>query len=669
MPRLAAEHLWADVARVRLKLTNDDCTQLGFSGGEQSFFGSGRLIAPDLVLTAKHVLETRDGMALPDAGWEVRLLGDQVNGCWSNDPIRAQVAWRGKGKLDLALLRLKGDGERCPSRQIQLRFGRYDSVMDFDNVWVAGFPWAAREEKTIAREYSTPARLRKADQGGLYRLTVASANAPKKGEDWRGLSGGGVIVRRRETVWMLGAVQQVPEAFGAGVLEVAPIEAALRDPDFMSLIADVGGIESLEKLPGPYEPVGAEAFAASHAIFDAIASRPFYGRTAELELLEQVLAERDRGVVLLRGAAGLGKSTFAGRWAARCSSDANTTVLRHAFSVREARAGTRAAMVESLVRQVVFSLGVGELGEGEPGDATRLEDRLVTFLGRDQPDGMRVIVVLDALDEAAEPIEPWSTNIGRGVYLLVTCRAEVDETPAVLRTWQRRFEKDPTLALEHTLSALDAAAIAAWLTAAANREIEATDPLVIRVLGASEGVPLFAAFLIPHLIEKLGAGAVDPLPENFTEYASGQLDDLRSRISTFTGRWSWQYVRNLFALLAVAKGPLPPILIEKLSNGATLDELDQRVERWLWRRPKMVSLAHPRLTPVFANVLPRFDVDIEEVEDCLVRECEQAWGLKGKNALNAKAYALNWLPAHLIGRKRLDEAANLLGDGAFHLTR
>jgi hypothetical protein len=97
-------------------------------------------------------------------------------------------------------------------------------------------------------------------------------------------------------------------------------------------------------------------------------------------------------------------------------------------------------------------------------------------------------------------------------------------------------------------------------------------------------------------------------------------------------RWSWQYVRNLFAVLAVAKGrPLPISFIEELSNGATLDELDQRAERWLWRRPEEVSLAHPRLAAVFESVLPSLGVNIRSVEDRLVSECEQAWHVKGRN--------------------------------------
>jgi hypothetical protein len=217
MPRSEPKVLWADVARVRLE------------HDEHDFFGSGRLIAPNLVLTARHVLETTAGVGLPDKGWEVRLLVDQVNGCWSEDPTLAEVVWRGKGQLDLGLLQLQVADKRRP-KLIQLRFGRYNSVMNVEGVWFAGFPWAAREHETIAREYSAPAKLRKADTGGLYRLTVASADAPKKDDDWRGLSGAVVILRKRDTVWLLGAVQQVPKAFGAGALDVAPIEAALDEP-------------------------------------------------------------------------------------------------------------------------------------------------------------------------------------------------------------------------------------------------------------------------------------------------------------------------------------------------------------------------------------------------------------------------------------------------------
>jgi hypothetical protein len=605
MPRLTDERLWADVARIRVELSKQDCSCLGISEREGTFFGSGRLIGRNLVLTARHVLESERGIALPSDGWEVRLLRDQVNGNRAGEPVPAKVVWRSQAPLDLALLQLSGV-ERSP--KIQLRFGQYNSVMkDLDGVWIAGFPRAAREKKDVAKEYSAPAKIRKADKGSLYWLTIASANAPKDGVDWSGCSGANVLIRRGDDVWLLGVVQQLPKAFGATSLQVAPIVAALADPDFKSHIKECGSVGSfgisenrslpedrlhaddLEKLPGPYESIGYHAYWASRRTFDKNADKPFFGRDKDIEKLDAAF-KSDRGVILLRAEAGMGKSTLAARWADHCAGKADTTVLRHAFSVHEPEAATRVSMVQNLVRQVAFSLGQEELGEGEPGEASQLAGRLGACLGHDRPDGTRLVVVLDALDEAAEPIDPWSAPLGRGVYILATCRAEAGETPRVLDNWRERCNEDHTLVAEHVLLPLDAPAIAAWLSAAEGKIFATTDPLITRALEASEGIPLFATFLIPHAIEELRAGAIDPFPANFAEYARQRLKDLEGRPdATQTEGWSWQKVLDLFALLTVAKAPLPRNWLQGFSE-ARLDRLDQRVDRWLWRRAESLRM-------------------------------------------------------------------------------
>jgi hypothetical protein len=670
MPRSSAEHLWADVARILIELSEQDCVRLGIPERGVTSFGSGRLIGRNLVLTARHVLESKTGIALPNEGWEVRLLGDQVNGGWDGKPpIAAKVVWRGQGPSDLALLELQRV-ERDPDKRIQLRFGKYNLPMDLAGVWIAGFPQAARIKRDVAKEYSAPAKLRKADAGQLYRLTIAVANAPKEGEDWSGCSGGSVILHRNGIVWLLGVVQQVPTAFGAGSLEVAPIKAAWAEGAFRSHLEHgllcIRDVEDLSKLPGPYEPIGAEAYAASLRTLKSTADKPFFGRDDDLQALDSVF-ERSRGVVLLRAEAGLGKSTLAARWADRCAGNADTVVLCHAFSVREPTAGTRSNMVENLVRQAALSLGPEELGEGEPGDPGRLAGRLATLLTRDRPDGTRLVVVLDALDEAAEPIDPWSTAIGRGVYVLATCRAEAGETSAILRTWRERCDENGTFAAELMLLPLDAPAIAAWLSAAVGKAFAPTDSLVTQAVKASEGIPLFGAFLIPRAIEELRTEAIDPFPVSFADYARQRLTDLQAAYATQTGRWSWANVLNLFALLTVAKAPLPPIWLHRFSAGARLDGLDQRVDRWLWRRAEGVSFAHPRLASVFASVLPEFDVEVSEIEDQLLEACGNAWKSPKEDSL--KAYALAWLPAHWLARNQPEEAAKLLGNGAFLLER
>jgi hypothetical protein len=302
----------------------------------------------------------------------------------------------------------------------------------------------------------------------------------------------------------------------------------------------------------------------------------------------------------------------------------------------------------------------------------RLRDRLANLLGADRPEHLRLILVLDALDEAAEFIEPWAKRLGQGVYTLVTCRAEIADEPRVLRAWRERATENGMPVVEHTLRPLDGEAIAEWLSAAIGRTVALTDSMVASAQRASEGVPLFAAYLIPDALASLQVGAADPFPATFNDYARRQLDELRNGlIGAPIGRWTWGNVLDLFAVLSVAKAPLLPAALRGLTGGERLDELDQRAKRWMSRRADAdgaVSLVHPRLASVFGIVLaePDFDVDAVEIEQRLVEACARAWG-RARDPL--RAYALVWLPAHLIGLNRIEETAELLSDAAFLVAR
>src|ERR1051326_2669555 len=79
---------------------------------DPDLFGSGRLIAKNLVLTARHVV-TPKGAAEPlKDGWEERLFANCPDPPdlekWV--PIEATVKWNGQGNLDLALLELNPQG-------------------------------------------------------------------------------------------------------------------------------------------------------------------------------------------------------------------------------------------------------------------------------------------------------------------------------------------------------------------------------------------------------------------------------------------------------------------------------------------------------------------------------------------------------------------------------
>jgi V8-like Glu-specific endopeptidase len=81
MPLTSSDFL-ADVAAV-------------YNGGSTNgAFGSGRLIAPNLILTTGHVIDypTRDAPAR--TRWKVRLLREKLqDGAWGN-PHDAKLVWR-----------------------------------------------------------------------------------------------------------------------------------------------------------------------------------------------------------------------------------------------------------------------------------------------------------------------------------------------------------------------------------------------------------------------------------------------------------------------------------------------------------------------------------------------------------------------------------------------
>jgi hypothetical protein len=658
--------IWADVARIRLE----------DASGQQLAFGSGRLIGTDLVLTARHVVETEEGVALPDEGWEVRLLGERDGDTWRGEPIPAKVIWR--ATADLALLHLTDAGHaRAASSAFILRLARYDQVVpDLKGVWFAGFPDAAREQTDIAREYGAPASLRRADDSSRYWVTVAAANTPKENLNWGGCSGGVVLLRKQETLFLLGVLARVPRAF-SGSLHAVPITEGLNNDEpfrerFKALLREAhsfepGDIQQVERLPGAYEVLGIEEYEASESVFARALGCRSYGRDI-IEFNARV-AGGDRGATIIRAEAGMGKSVALAHWAAYRASQPEdlpaTTVLRHAFSVAARISSTREAMFKSLVRQAAIALGPDALGEGE----AHYPGHLPFLLSRDQPPGTELIVALDALDEAAEVevIEP--LMIGRGVHVVATYRAEPNETPAIIEKWCKKYTVAGIRFAEVPLGRLDHVALAQWLTDATGTSYSATDPVVERVMQASEGVPLFAHYLIPDAIDALRRGEQDPFPKSFSEYASEQMEHLREAFSKSPGQWN--AILALFAILTQAKTSVPGRWVQKFIGNKhadfSLDNLDERIERWLWWQGSSVSFVHPRLASIFRPLLrENVSVDLDDIGASLIEACTSAWN-KPEDVL--RVYALDWLPRHFIDTGRDLEAAELLGNGAFHRQR
>ena len=457
---------------------------------------------------------------------------------------------------------------------------------------------------------------------------------------------------------------------------IAEVEARLGslDQQLVALLdrsfTGEDGAALQHQLDEAYAHMGETAFAQSLAVIREHQDKPLFGRREDLETLDAFIENADRGTILLLGEAGLGKSRLLTGWTDLLPGP-RSTVLRHFVSAKRPETTTRRAVLRSLARQAALHLSPKSLGEGVPGDADDLADRLARLLAGNRPEGERLVVVIDSLDEAAEVINPITLKLGRGVFLVASGRLEPGERPLFLDRWQYLGRRAPEEHLELTLSGLSRSAIAGWLAFALGRTVPEDGPLLEEAYRASEGIPLFASFMIPHAIDKLMAGAKEDeaFPPGFEDYARAELKALDG-ISPVGGMLDAAAMSKLFNLVLATKGPIGASDVSAILGWRPKPgQLDHRFERWFElvedERDLRISFAHPRLAQVFRKVLP--EEEVRDIETDLIEYCEKNW--KGSRRRSGSRYALEWLPRHLLDWDEADEAARLLCDIDFLVSR
>jgi tetratricopeptide (TPR) repeat protein len=273
--------------------------------------GTGYAVAPDLVLTAAHVVED-------DVDVRV-VVGEAVD-----NALPGTVVWRDE-KLDAALVRVSArpwEGVVTPTL-----WGKLSGVGAVPCV-ATGFPkvqkdgGGARVEETVAG-FIMPATGRRI---GRYAINVTSALPYEPDVDdspWAGMSGAAVLSADGRHV--LGVLVEDPTGFEAARLEAVPVEYLLNDPAFTALVGT--GADALHTLPAhpflrPVYELPPQSMTDIQLLLPKFGVVPYVERPAvDPVLLAWATGGDSFAVAVVVGAGGTGKTRLAAEVCTRLRQD------------------------------------------------------------------------------------------------------------------------------------------------------------------------------------------------------------------------------------------------------------------------------------------------------------------------------------------------------------
>ncbi len=544
--------------------------------GEEGSFGSGRLIAPGLILTAGHVVDWPSRESPQRQGWKVVLAADRKpDGSWPSEAHKAELVWHGEVELDLALLSVTDEALLRPSQP--LIFCAYELAIPLGEINAVGFPdaWVVKDEPL--HDYSVYGVLRIVSNRGPFAWDILPADVPDETKGWQGMSGASLCrIGDDGRLHLFGAVQQVPANFSGGKLEAARISQAFDDPKFCAILREALDTEPTLTtftitprraslgIAGIFQ-ARTQAFLKEYLVSET-GPVPFGGRDEELHRLDAWLFDpKAPPRMLVTAPAGRGKSALLVQWMKNLQDGGvcGPNGWQLAFMPISIRSGSNRPEVfyEGLARRLA------EITEKElPSEAIKTADGF-RYAVRELLDGIgkhKILIVIDGLDEALgdsfdSAIFP--TPMPSNLRVLLSARWQAGDTDSkgwlVRLGWDRdvkvgSFEIEP-LAEDGIADVL--------VKLGAPIDILARDHnLVKRLAELTEGEPLLIKYYAEELWGETARGV---------RITPADLDHLKPGFDSYFQRWFenqekvWvennidgEEVDKVLSLLAFAHGPL-----------------------------------------------------------------------------------------------------------------
>ncbi len=384
----------------------------------------------------------------------------------------------------------------------------------------------------------------------------------------------------------------------------------------------------------------------------------FGGRAEELEALDEFLSQDDRRAALLLAPAGRGKTALLIRWLARVRAAAGWTVVFVPIN-RRYQTATAEVALGILAHGLAAFHGVTGPGPGAP--PHELRDTVAESLRREPPEGKRLLLILDGLDEAVG----WS--VGRDLFprtLPPTLRMVASARQMADKTWDDWVEElgwQSSRAVAVSLAELRAEDVAEVLRQLGRpgdaRPADAS--LVGEVLRVSQGDPLTVRLLAEAIRDgSLSPGALTRLPPGLKAYVRAWLEELEEQGARSAA------VQTFLGLCATALGPLATADFQGLAPEIFGQRMDLR------RAAKAVArfisgdgsegdgyvFSHPRLRELFREMefTPQ---ERSGLQDRFVHYGEQWFAVP---AGPPTAYLRRFWVAHLADAGRWDTVRTVL---------
>jgi WD40 repeat protein len=393
---------------------------------------------------------------------------------------------------------------------------------------------------------------------------------------------------------------------------------------------------------------------------------PIYGRAHEYNCLDVFLEHNERGLAVVMGPAGAGKSAFLAYWL-RHRQSAGDVIVRH-FVSRNYRGTTDPlTMLQHLAFQLAengVAMNTSEI-IGRTNTSAVLDD-LVRALEITQ--AKRLIIAIDGLDELDSrlPDHFVRETLAQNIFIIVSCRASEGEEPPYLSLWTATAKRG--IAIESIrLNGLDEIDVENWYRESFDLGRTLSDPreqeIVDKLHRLTGGLPL----LLQHVFadERFVARDADIAslifkrsPSSFREYVQQEFDQFAEEL----GREWTRPIRLTLALLTKVLAPISIIEVRaflrhlssedgSFAEVPELNYIDDKLRRWLSVRMidgrRYFSLTHPRFAETFSELV---EIECADIDATFVPWLTSAWRTAeeaGSN--NVASYALDWLPTHLSG--------------------